>query len=110
MSELDQPRKTVLPAQRQSELVKLLEIKGQMLVSEISDYFDVSEDTVRRDLDALAQKGALTRTHGGAVTISALPRRNPLEFQLLQRISMVATGTIDDSLPSLGPHPVMVSF
>jgi DeoR/GlpR family transcriptional regulator of sugar metabolism len=72
MNEADLPRKTALPAQRQNELVKLLEIKGQMSVSDISEYFSVSEDTVRRDLDALAEKGALTRTHGGAVTITAL--------------------------------------
>src|SRR5258708_33122770 len=72
MNELDSPRKPALPAQRQSELVKLLEVKGQMSVSDISAYFGVSEDTVRRDLDSLGQRRALTRTHRGAVTITTL--------------------------------------
>src|SRR5258708_8732626 len=81
MNELDSPRKPALPAQRQSELVKLLEVKGQMSVSDISAYFGVSEDTVRRDLDALAQRGALTRTHGGPVT---LPTPLPLDSPFLQ--------------------------
>jgi DeoR family transcriptional regulator, fructose operon transcriptional repressor len=103
MSELEPPRKSALPAQRQSELVKLLEIKGQMSVSEISDYFNISEDTVRRDLDALAQKGALTRTHGGAVTITALVHRDSPFLQRLntraaekQRIAKAAVALIGD--------------
>jgi DeoR family transcriptional regulator, fructose operon transcriptional repressor len=103
MSELDPPRKSALPAQRQNELVKVLEIKGQMSVSEISDYFDISEDTVRRDLDALAQKGALTRTHGGAVTMTALVHLDSPFLQRLnsrtaekQRIAKAAAALISD--------------
>src|SRR6516164_5660743 len=103
MSELDPPRKPALPAQRQSEVIKLLEIKGQMSVSEISDYFNISEDTVRRDLDALAQKGALTRTHGGAVTITALVHRDSPFLHRLnthtaekQRIAKAAAALIGD--------------
>jgi DeoR/GlpR family transcriptional regulator of sugar metabolism len=103
MNEIDLPRKPALPAQRQSELVKLLEIKGQMSVSDISEYFNVSEDTVRRDLDALAEKGALTRTHGGAVTITALVHRDSPFLQRLntraaekQRIAKAAAALISD--------------
>jgi DeoR family transcriptional regulator, fructose operon transcriptional repressor len=103
MSELDPPRKPALPAQRQSEVIKLLEIRGQMSVSEISDHFSISEDTVRRDLDALAQKGALTRTHGGAVTITALVHRDSPFLQRLntqtaekQRIAKAAAALISD--------------
>lgn len=65
MSEIDSPRKSALPAKRQNDILKLLEVKGQMSVADISNNFNVSEDTVRRDLDALAERGALTRTHGG---------------------------------------------
>jgi DeoR/GlpR family transcriptional regulator of sugar metabolism len=103
MNELDPPRKPALPAQRQSELVKLLEVKGQMSVSDISDFFAVSEDTVRRDLDALAQRGALTRTHGGAVTITTLVHRDSPFLQRLntrtaekQRIAKAAAALISD--------------
>jgi DeoR/GlpR family transcriptional regulator of sugar metabolism len=103
MNELDPRRKPALPAQRQSELVKLLEVKGQMSVSDISDYFAVSEDTVRRDLDALAQRGALTRTHGGAVTITTLVHLDSPFLQRLntctaekQRIAKAAAALIGD--------------
>src|SRR5260370_1905001 len=103
MNELDSPRKPALPEQRQSELVKLLEVKGQMSVSDISAYFGVSEDTVRRDLDALAQRGALTRTHCGAVTITTLVHRDSPFLQRLntrtaekQRIGKAAAALISD--------------
>jgi DeoR family transcriptional regulator, fructose operon transcriptional repressor len=103
MNELDPPRKPALPAQRQSELMKLLEVKGQMSVSDISAYFGVSEDTVRRDLDALAQRGALTRTHGGAVTVTTLVHRDSPFLQRLntrtaekQRIAKAAAALISD--------------
>src|SRR5580704_10821690 len=84
MNDLDRPRKNALPAKRQTELVELLQVRGQMLVADVADYFQVSEDTVRRDLDSLAERGALTRTHGGAVAMTALVHR---DSPFLQRLS-----------------------
>ena len=103
MSDVDLPRKPALPATRQNELLKLLEIRGQMSVTDIAEQFHVSEDTVRRDLDALAERGALTRTHGGAVTITALVHRDSPFLQRLntrtaekQRIGRAAAALITD--------------
>jgi DeoR family transcriptional regulator, fructose operon transcriptional repressor len=103
MNEVDSPRKSALPAKRQNEILKLLEVKGQMSVADISNHFNVSEDTVRRDLDALAERGALTRTHGGAVTITALVNRDSPFLQRLnartaekQRIGRAAAALISD--------------
>ena len=56
-----------LPAKRRSELLRLVRARGQVTVAEFAALFDVSLDTVRRDLDSLAKEGSLTRTHGGAV-------------------------------------------
>jgi DeoR/GlpR family transcriptional regulator of sugar metabolism len=103
MNDLDPPRKTALPAKRQTELVELLQVRGQMLVADIAEYFQVSEDTVRRDLDSLAERGALTRTHGGAVAITALVHRDSPFLQRLnsrtaekQRIAKAAMALIED--------------
>ena len=41
--------------------------RGDALVSELKDMFGVSEVTVRADLAALADRGLIVRTHGGAV-------------------------------------------
>src|SRR5919108_2671651 len=58
---------TTLPAKRRSELVHLARQRGQVTVTELAEAFDVSQDTIRRDLDYLQRRGILTRTHGGAV-------------------------------------------
>lgn len=56
---------------------KYLEEHGQAQVHTFSDLLDVSEVTVRRDLERLENKGWLTRTHGGAVINQKEPP-NPL--------------------------------
>jgi DeoR family transcriptional regulator, fructose operon transcriptional repressor len=61
-----------LPSRRRAELVRLARSRGQVTVAELADLFDVSLDTIRRDLDLLAERGLLARTHGGAVPIDAL--------------------------------------
>jgi len=50
---------------RQSEILRLLEKKERVSISEIASLFDVSEMTVRRDLSALEELGYVTRIHGG---------------------------------------------
>jgi DeoR/GlpR family transcriptional regulator of sugar metabolism len=61
-----------LPARRRSELVRLVRARGQITVADIAALFDVSADTIRRDLDFLADQGLLKRTHGGAVASDSL--------------------------------------
>jgi DeoR/GlpR family transcriptional regulator of sugar metabolism len=53
-------------------VVRLVRSRGQITVSEIASLFDVSADTIRRDLDFLADRGLLSRTHGGAVAAESL--------------------------------------
>jgi DeoR/GlpR family transcriptional regulator of sugar metabolism len=61
-----------LPARRRSELVRLVRARGQITVADIAVLFDVSADTIRRDLDFLADQGLLKRTHGGALASDSL--------------------------------------
>jgi DeoR/GlpR family transcriptional regulator of sugar metabolism len=46
------------------------------MVNDLAEHFEVSVDTIRRDLDALASRGLLTRTHGGAVPVEPLVNRD----------------------------------
>lgn len=63
---------TPLPANRRAQLAQVVRERGQATVTELAAAFDVSHDTVRRDLDYLASQGVLARTHGGAVTTNGL--------------------------------------
>lgn len=60
--------KKYIPAERQEFIWKMAMEKGSVAVSELSELFQTSELTIRRDLDALEKKGHVERTHGGAIT------------------------------------------
>ena len=52
---------------RRRKILELLRQSGQVTIHELVKRFAVSSVTVRSDLDALSAKGALLRSHGGAV-------------------------------------------
>jgi DeoR/GlpR family transcriptional regulator of sugar metabolism len=58
---------TALPAQRRARLVEYIRERGHATVAELAEDFAVSMDTIRRDLDYLADRQLLARTHGGAM-------------------------------------------
>lgn len=65
-----------LPAGRQADLAAFVSDAGEVTVSMLAERYNVSTDTIRRDLDQLDAEGILVRTHGGAMSLAALPRRD----------------------------------
>jgi len=63
-----------LPAGRKADLAAYVDSVGQVTVAKLAERFEVSADTIRRDLDQLDADGVLVRTHGGAVSIAANQR------------------------------------
>jgi DeoR family transcriptional regulator, L-fucose operon activator len=59
----------MLVAERYDKIVKLVNEHGSMRVTELSDRCQVTEETIRRDLDRLERQGLLRRSHGGAVSV-----------------------------------------
>lgn len=57
----------LLPSERHQQILDLLQDKGVIRVSELSERLGVSEMTIRRDLELLERRGTLERTRGGAV-------------------------------------------
>lgn len=60
--------KELYPEIRRQEMFKLINQDGQVTVLELSRRFNVSEVTIRNDLQALAEQGLIIRTHGGAIS------------------------------------------
>src|SRR5436305_21841 len=58
----------MLAEARHMVIVEEVRRRGSVRVSELTDQLGVSEMTVRRDLDALAQSGLIEKVHGGATT------------------------------------------
>lgn len=55
--------------ERHNRILQLISKQKRVEVSELSAIFDVSLDSIRRDLRILEKKGLLKRTHGGAISL-----------------------------------------
>lgn len=73
--------KEMYPEERRGEILRLINQSGRASVTELSGQFGVSEVTIRADLQALADRSLLLRTHGGAIP----PARGPYELSLATR-------------------------
>ncbi|KPC85945.1 D-beta-D-heptose 1-phosphate adenosyltransferase, partial [Streptomyces sp. NRRL F-6602] len=54
-------------AERQQEILRLAHESGRVDVLSLADEFQVTAETVRRDLKALDRAGLVRRVHGGAI-------------------------------------------
>lgn len=69
-----------IPARiRRDRMLAVLQERDFVRVSELSRRFEVSEVTVRGDLDAMASRGLLRRVRGGAVPRGITPAERPFE-------------------------------
>jgi DeoR/GlpR family transcriptional regulator of sugar metabolism len=93
----------MLTSQRKKAILDALKRDGQVLATELSASFGVSEDTVRRDLRELAAEGRLQRVHGGALPASpataSFARRQEMESDAKRQIArraaeMIAPGQV----------------
>ena len=55
--------------ERQAAIVSRARVAGRVEVAELAESFDVTPETVRRDLTALERAGLLRRVHGGAIVV-----------------------------------------
>jgi len=67
----------MLVAERLQKIVDLVNERKSIRVSELSELCDVTEETIRRDLDKLEAEGKLARTHGGAVSLTESQKEVP---------------------------------
>jgi len=70
--------------ERRERIIALLAQKGRASVADLGEQFDVSQVTIRADLDALAAERLLTRTHGGALPLDH--DRLELSFDFRRRL------------------------
>jgi DeoR family transcriptional regulator, fructose operon transcriptional repressor len=59
--------------ERQQAMAELVARRGRLSVASLAEQYDVTTETVRRDLSALERLGLVRRVHGGAVPASSLP-------------------------------------
>ncbi|MBS0207437.1 MAG: DeoR/GlpR transcriptional regulator [Planctomycetes bacterium] len=87
---------------RRSRLLELIRRTGFASLPNLVDELQVSESTVRRDLEALEEQGAARRTHGGVFYTGTSPRlphfeeRQPAQWDKKHAISQRAAELVED--------------
>jgi DeoR/GlpR family transcriptional regulator of sugar metabolism len=92
----------MLGMERRQKIVDLIQKDRKIYVSRLSQLFDVTEETIRRDLEKLEVENKLTRTYGGAVLTQhtnedlPFPKRESINRELKQKIALKAAELIND--------------
>lgn len=71
---LKKRKNQMLALERHRKILEIAKRDGAVRTQSLAVLLNVTEETVRRDLDGLARQGQLHRTHGGATEISMVIR------------------------------------
>ena len=85
---------------RIEQIKAYIEGDGKVSISELSSNWNVTEETVRRDLDKLEETGFVTRIHGGAIWNGQQGREN-VHFYERQRKNLDAKRRIANNAAEL---------
>lgn len=76
----------MLALERRKEILNLIESKQSIKVQDLSKVFNVTEETIRRDLDKLEKEGYIKRTYGGAVLNERIDSDPPFNIREIRNI------------------------
>jgi DeoR/GlpR family transcriptional regulator of sugar metabolism len=92
----------VLVEERRQKVLDLVSQRGFIALADLQRSIEVSESTIRRDLDYWHQQGLLKRTHGGAIftgdgsALPALEERSSSQLEEKREIAKAAAARIRD--------------
>ncbi|GHE19756.1 DeoR/GlpR family transcriptional regulator [Halomonas urumqiensis] len=86
---------------RQDAIVELVRRQGYASIEQLTEHFTVTPQTIRRDLNALAEDGLIRRVHGGAglessTVNTAYSTRKNLNLDAKRRIGQLLATQIPD--------------
>jgi DeoR family fructose operon transcriptional repressor len=88
--------------ERRNRLLELVRVRGFAALRDLDKELQVSQSTLRRDLDYLEESGAAKRTHGGVFYTGSSPKlphfdeRQPAQWDKKQAIAARAAELIDE--------------
>ena len=94
--------------ERQREICQKIETAGKITIAEITKAYHISEESARRDLRLLEQKGLCKRTHGGAirlqqVSVRPAPDRDFRQMPVFPNYRQIARRAAEE----IRPHDVV---
>lgn len=93
--------------ERHREISEALQANGKITIAEIAGKYGISDESARRDLRLLEQKGICRRTHGGALALGQVGIRPPADrdfdnmpiFENYREIARTAVQKIKETIP-----------
>ena len=92
----------MLGEERREYILSLINKTGSVNAIDIAKTLDISETTIRRDLNKLAQKGLVKRTYGGAINFDSVGHELKFEVQKekfideKKKIALAAAELVED--------------
>ena len=77
----------MLALERRNLILEKLQTEKKVVVSELSQLYEVSEETIRRDLDKLEKEGLAIKSYGGAVINEDVSIDLPFNIRKNQNVS-----------------------
>ncbi|MCQ8278247.1 DeoR/GlpR family DNA-binding transcription regulator [Acetobacteraceae bacterium KSS8] len=92
-------------SRRQQDIASLLRGSGRLSVEELASRFTVTPQTIRRDLNELADAGVITRVHGGAIIASGIAN---LSYDARKQVASEAKRRIGEAAAALIPESASI--
>lgn len=97
----------MLVAERVQHILRLVNERGSMRVTELSQICRVTEETIRRDLDRLESEGRLLRSYGGAIRLQ--PQTSETSYELRETVHVTEKQRISvEAVKYVEPHDRIV--
>ena len=89
----------MLAIERRNAILAKLATDGKVIVSDLSTEFNVTEETIRRDLEKLDKEGLAKKTYGGAIVSET--HGTDLPFNVRKRVNANLKETIAQKIADL---------
>ena len=92
----------MLAKERQDNILQLIEENGAVVTTQLSEKYNVSVETIRKDIIVLEKQGRLVKTHGGAVkkvkmnSYEVLPKRKVSCVEEKRMVSLKAAEFVEE--------------
>lgn len=93
----------LIPEVRRAKILEWVQEEGSARVRDLADAFEVSDVTIRQDLERLEAEGVITREHGGAYLqsvpsqVRAMALHHMINMDAKRRIGRAAASLVADS-------------
>lgn len=97
---------TGLGVERQAQIAEIVRNQGHAKVDQLAERFQVSPQTIRKDINAMCEKGLLRRVHGGV----EMARVNADHYELRRILNLTAKQRIAQAAVRLIPNDARVAI